>query len=40
VLARFGTLREVCDASLLDLEGLPGIGPKRAESIVRLFNKR
>jgi ERCC4-type nuclease len=40
VLARFGSLRELSDASVADLQDLPGVGPARAKSIVALIHNR
>jgi DNA excision repair protein ERCC-4 len=38
VLARFGSLREVSEASVGDLQALPGVGIKRATAIAALIH--
>jgi ERCC4-type nuclease len=40
VLAHFGSLRQVGEASLDDLQALPGVGVKRATSIAALMHDR
>jgi DNA excision repair protein ERCC-4 len=40
VLARYGSLSQLSDASAADLKDLPGIGPKRADAIVALIHDR
>ena len=39
VLERFGSLRNLCDADISELQGLPGIGRKRAEAILRMIHE-
>jgi DNA excision repair protein ERCC-4/Fanconi anemia group M protein len=38
VLATFGSLRQVCEASVDDLQSVPGVGIKRATAIVALIH--
>jgi len=40
LLARFGTLRAICDAEVHDLQCVPGGGPARAEAIFSLIRNQ
>ena len=40
ILAAFGSLRQVCEASVDDLRAIPGVGIKRATAITSLLHDR
>jgi DNA repair protein RadC len=39
ILAAFGSLGQVCEASLDELQAVPGVGIKRATSIAALIHE-